>query len=73
MKEAMAKSLSDTTYVASGMLVCGLVFCILNGEYILTKQNASYFLEILVSYFVVNLALQLITKTKKASNTNGNP
>lgn len=73
MKETMAKSLSDTAYVASGMLVCGLVFSILNGEYLLTKQNSLYFLAILVSYFVVNLVLQQITKTKKARDTNANP
>ena len=72
MKEVIAKSLSDTTYVAAGMLVCGLAFCILNDGYTVTKQNALYLLAILASYFVINLMLQLITKTTKKSSSNGN-
>ena len=72
MKKAIARSISDTTYVAAGMLVCGLVFCVLNGEYILTKQNALYLLAIMASFFVVNLMFQLITRTNKVKNNNGN-
>ena len=70
MKEEIAKSLSGTTYVASGMLVCALIFCIVNGEYILTKQYAIYLLVILASYFGVNLLLQLFTNSKKAIDSN---
>ena len=70
MKGAIAKSLSDTTYVASGMLVCSLIFCIVNGEYTLTKQYAIYLLVILASYFGVNLLLQLFTNRMKAIDSD---
>lgn len=70
MMKEIGKALSDTTYVAAGMLVCGAIYSLVYGEYVLTKSLASYLLVILVSYFVVNLVLQKITKAKEATSSN---
>ncbi|MEZ0138315.1 MAG: hypothetical protein AB9Q17_07210 [Candidatus Reddybacter sp.] len=71
MKKPITEAISDTAYVAAGMLVCGAIYSIVYGECVLAKRHASYLLVILPSYFAVNLVLQKITKNKKAANSNG--